>query len=63
MLIDCNECAAQHTRACRDCVVTHLLSDMVGVVEVGLEQVDALEALAECGLIPQLRLVPRAVNG
>ena len=35
MLIDCNECAAQHTRACRDCVVTHLLSDTAGVVEVG----------------------------
>ena len=63
MLIDCNECAAQHTRACRDCVVTHLLSDMSGVVEVGRDQAEALEALADCGLIPQLRLVPRAVNG
>ena len=63
MLIDCNDCVAQYTRACRDCVVSHLLSDVSGVVEVGRDQADALEALAECGLIPQLRLVPRAVNG
>jgi hypothetical protein len=63
MLIDCNDCAAQYTRACRDCVVSHLLSGMSGVVEVGRDQADALEALAECGLVPQLRLVPRAVNG
>jgi hypothetical protein len=63
MLIDCSECAAQHTRACRDCFVTHLLPDTAGVVEVGREQAEALEALADCGLIPQLRLMPRAANG
>jgi len=63
MLIDCNECAAQHTRACRDCVVTHLLSDTAGVVHLDGDQSDALEALADCGLIPQLRLVHRAASG
>jgi hypothetical protein len=63
MLIDCNECAAQHTGACRDCVVTHLFSGSCGTVEVGREQADALEALADCGLVPQLRLVPRAASG
>ena len=63
MLIDCNECAVQHTGACRDCVVTHLLSMAAGVVEVGRDQVEALEVLADCGLVPQLRLVPRIVNG
>ena len=63
MLIDCNQCAAQHTRACHDCVVTHLLSDLAGVVTVGAEQAEALEALADCGLVPQLRLVPRAAHG
>ena len=63
MLIDCSECAAQHTRACRDCVVTHLLSAAPGVVEVGRDEAEALEVLADCGLVPQLRLVPRAVNG
>ena len=63
MLIDCNQCTAQHTAACRDCVVTHLLSDVSGVVEVDGEQAEALEALADCGLIPQLRLVRRAAAG
>ena len=63
MLIDCSECAAQHTRACRDCVVTHLLSDTSGVVAVDRDQAEALEVLADCGLVPQLRLMPRAANG
>ncbi|MBM3694504.1 MAG: hypothetical protein FJW79_01005 [Actinobacteria bacterium] len=63
MLIDCNECAAQHTAVCRDCVVTHLLSEVSGFVEVDGEQAAALETLAGCGLVPQLRLVPRAAAG
>jgi len=63
MLIDCNQCAAQHTSACRDCVVTHLLSDLSGLVDIDPEQARALEALADCGLVPQLRLVPRAAAG
>ncbi|MBN2112684.1 MAG: hypothetical protein JW785_00995 [Acidimicrobiia bacterium] len=63
MLIDCNQCAAQHTSACRDCVVTHLLADLAGLVEIDPEQARALEALADCGLVPQLRLVPRAAAG
>lgn len=63
MLIDCNQCTAQYTSAFRDCVVTHLLSDAAGVVEVDHDQAEALEALADCGLVPQLRLVRRAANG
>ena len=63
MLIDCNECAGQHTGACRDCVVTHLLADLSGPIEVDADQAEALEVLAEIGLVPQLRLVSRAANG
>jgi hypothetical protein len=63
MLIDCNECAGQHTGACRDCVVTHLLVDLGGSIEVDEAQAEALGVLAECGLVPQLRLVARAANG
>ena len=63
MVIDCNQCAAQHTRACRDCVVGHLLSDGSGVVEVDHDQAEALGVLADCGLVPQLRLMRRAANG
>ena len=59
MRIDCNECAMQHTSACRDCVVGHLLHDLLGPIEVDEERGEALEALAEAGLVPRLRLLPR----
>ena len=61
-MIDCNDCAMQHTPACHDCVVTHLLRDLMGPVEVDPEQAAALEVLADAGLVPGLRLVPRVVN-
>jgi hypothetical protein len=63
MLIDCNQCIRQHTGACRDCVVTHLLADLVGPMEVDEEQAEALGVLAECGLVPELRLMPRTAHG
>ena len=62
MLIDCDHCAGQHTEACRDCVVTHLLHGQSGHVEVGDRQADALELLAEYGLVPRLRHLPRAAS-
>lgn len=62
MLIDCDDCAMQNTPTCRDCVVGHLLHDLLGPIEVDTEQASALELLAEVGLVPQLRLMPRAVN-
>jgi len=63
MLIDCNDCIRQYTGACRDCVVTHLLAALAGPVEVDAEQAEALGVLAECGLVPDLRLVRRAAHG
>ena len=62
MRIDCDECVMQHTAACLDCVVGHLLRDALGPIEVDREQVAALEALADVGLVPHLRLVRRAVG-
>lgn len=62
MLIDCNQCAMQHTSACHDCVVSHLLADVLGPIEVDPEQAAALEVLADAGLVPGLRLMPRVVN-
>ena len=62
MRIDCDECAMQHTGACHDCVVGHLLHDLLGPIEVDTEQAAALEVLADAGLVPGLRLVQRAVN-
>jgi hypothetical protein len=63
MLIDCDDCTMQHTAACEDCVVTLLLQDALGPIEVDREQVAALDVLADAGLVPQLRLVRKAVSG
>ena len=52
--IDCDDCAVRGP-GCRDCVVSVLL----GVPEMLLvDERRALEALAEGGLAPRLRLVP-----
>lgn len=60
MLIDCNACAMQHTSACRDCVVTALLDRLVvEPLELDGSQRRALRHLADAGLVPGLRLVPR----
>ncbi len=59
MLIDCNDCAMQHTLACRDCVVGHLLHDLMGPIELDQDRAEALGVLADAGLVPQLRLMPR----
>lgn len=56
MLIDCQQCAMQHTTACDDCVVTFLLDD--GPVDLDDSEVVALANLAGEGLVPRLRLVP-----
>lgn len=58
MLIDCDRCVMQHTEACRECVVTFLLDS--GPVELSEQEAEALENLAEVGLVPRLRMVPRA---
>jgi hypothetical protein len=57
MLIDCGDCTMQHTRACDDCVVTFLLGNHP--VELSDAQTDAVSNLAEVGLVPRLKLVPR----
>ena len=62
MRIDCDECAMQDTSACRDCVVGFLLTDIAGPIEVDEHQAEALDILADHGLAPPLRLVPRVVN-
>lgn len=69
MIIDCGSCAMA-ALACDDCVVSVLLgapemSDMtertvLPVVAVADEHAAALGVLADSGLIPPLRLVPRS---
>lgn len=59
MLIDCDECAMQHTSTCDECVVTMLLAGGDGVVELGTGEPEALRNLSDAGLVAPLRLVSR----
>ena len=56
MNIDCDSCTARGP-ACGDCVVTVLLGAPPEGVELDEAEQRAIEALAESGLIPPLRLV------
>lgn len=60
MLIDCESCAMRETAACEDCVVTYLLDE--APVDLTEKQTTALVNLAEQGLVPGLKLVPRERN-
>ncbi len=56
MIIDCDDCAVRGP-ACGECVVTVLLGAPPEGIEIDPTEQLALEALAECGLVPRLRLV------
>jgi hypothetical protein len=60
--IDCDGCAARGA-ACGDCVVTVLLGAPPEGVELDEAERRAIEALAEGGLVPPLRLVPTERRG
>lgn len=61
MLIDCDTCVVRG-KGCQDCVINVLLA-MPGPVELDDAEQNALDALAEAGLVPPLRLVPRYSAG
>jgi hypothetical protein len=63
MLIDCNDCRMQDTAACDQCVVSFVFHDAGDPLAVDDDQAQALEMLAEEGLVPALRLVPRSAAG
>ncbi|MDH4116072.1 MAG: hypothetical protein OEX04_01910 [Acidimicrobiia bacterium] len=56
MLIDCDCCVMKNTSACDDCVVTAIVA--LGPIEVDDAERSAMDALAEAGLVPHLRLLP-----
>ncbi len=63
MLIDCDCCVMKNTSACADCVVSafvalDLARERRGPIEVDSDERAAIEALAEAGLVPRLRLLP-----
>jgi hypothetical protein len=57
--VDCDTCAARDV-ACNDCVVSVLLGASGGVVDLDRDEQAALEALADSGLVPPLRLIQGA---
>lgn len=57
MLIDCDRCAVRGP-ACGDCLVTVLLGAPPGGVVIDETERRALDALADGGLVPRLRLHP-----
>lgn len=59
MIIDCNDCAMQHTSACDDCIVPMLLDLSVGAASLTETEADAVRHLADAGLVSPIRLVPR----
>ena len=59
MIIDCASCVMAGP-ACEDCLVSVLIGPGNGsAAEVCDEHADAVRALADTGLVPPLRLVPR----
>jgi hypothetical protein len=54
--VDCDHCIARGP-ACDDCVITVLLGQPAGKVDLDSDERSALSALAEQGLVPPLRLV------
>jgi hypothetical protein len=57
MIVDCDLCVVRGD-ACGDCVITVLLGEPPGGVRLDATEQRALDALAEAGMVPQLRLVP-----
>ena len=60
MLIDCDSCLAKDI-ACDDCVISVIFQEGFvdeGPLNLDEAEADALSALADAGLVPQLRLVP-----
>jgi len=59
--IDCDTCVMQDTPACADCVVTYLCDNEASqhphesAVIISLDDFRAMRALADVGLVPELR--------
>nr|WP_204920502.1 hypothetical protein [Microlunatus panaciterrae] len=62
MHVDCQTCVARGL-ACDDCVISVLLGAPEEGVDLDGDERAALAALADSGLVPPLRLVPRTTPG
>jgi hypothetical protein len=57
MIIDCDNCAVRGA-ACKDCVISVLIGEPDAAPSFSQDECAALEALADAGMAPRLRLVP-----
>ena len=58
--IDCDTCIMKDTDACSDCVVTYLCErEPETAVVIDLADFRAMKALADAGLVPELRHTTR----
>jgi hypothetical protein len=55
LTIDCEECVARRTAACRDCVVSFLLASDGEAMVFDVAEARALHLLSSAGLAPVLR--------
>jgi hypothetical protein len=56
LVIDCDECAMQYTKACDDCVVTALCERSAHqAVVLDAEEAAVVQLLSTAGLVPALR--------
>ena len=59
MILDCDTCVMRDL-ACEDCVVSVLLGPPGAMTEgFAADEAAAIDVLADAGLVPPLRLVPR----
>jgi hypothetical protein len=56
MIVDCDRCEVRGA-ACRDCVITALLGTPPGGVELDGAERQALDVLADAGMVARLQLV------
>jgi hypothetical protein len=55
MVISCDECVMQHTSACADCVVTHVLGGETNGVVFDVAAERAVRLLVRAGMVPASR--------
>ena len=60
--VDCGGCVARGP-ACEDCVVSVVLDISRRPMDLDTDEQTALQALADGGLVPPLRLIPGARRG
>ena len=60
LMIDCDACEMQHTTECDDCLVSYLGGHEEGVpVMLDEEEKNAIDLLADAGLVPPSRFQER----